>query len=122
MHSTNVSSSSKCPTSLWQGGDLLNKNLPPGGAHSLVRAGGVVFVPYLICILDRPVVGDNHKESLMFYLEDYSSEDLMFKDAFRSMLRRKYNGFTFNCHNLSNFDSNFILKHIFELASVRRQI
>jgi hypothetical protein len=52
----------------------------------------------------------------MFYLNDYSSEDLMFKDAFRSMLRRKYNGFTFNCHNLSNFDSNFILKHIFELA------
>ena len=59
--------------------------------------GRVVFVPYLICILDRPVVGDNHKEGLMFYLNDYfgSSEDLMFKDAFRSMLRRKYNGFTF---------------------------
>lgn len=32
--------------------------------------GRVVFVPYLICILDRPVVGDNHKEGLMFYLND----------------------------------------------------
>lgn len=35
--------------------------------------GRVVFVPYLICILDRPVVLrtlDNHKEGLMFYLND----------------------------------------------------
>ena len=78
--------------------------------------GRVIFKPYLICILNRPVLGDNHTEGLTFFLGDYFDESYMFKEAFKSILRRKFNGYTFNCHNLSNFDSNFILKYIFELA------
>ena len=75
--------------------------------------GRVIFKPYLICIYYNNL---DATAGLSFFLGDYINESYMFKDAFQSILRRKYNGYTFNCHNLSNFDSNFILKYIFELA------
>jgi hypothetical protein len=75
--------------------------------------GRVIFKPYLICIYYNNL---DATAGLSFFLGDHKDECHMFKEAFKSILRRKFNGYTFNCHNLSNFDSNFILKYIFELA------
>lgn len=43
----------------------------------------------------------------------------MIKASLLALLRRKYNNYIIYVHNLSNFDANFFLKYLVELAYVK---
>jgi hypothetical protein len=60
-----------------------------------------------------------NEDPITFYLDnkDYSSDDLLLS-CFNLMLSNKYNGYIFYAHNLSSFDSKFILKILNE-ANIR---
>ena len=48
----------------------------------------------------------------VFYITEYITEQKMFDDLFRDICRSKYKGYTFYCHNLSGFDSVFLLNNL----------
>lgn len=54
-----------------------------------------------------------------FYLNNYESEFDMISAAFKSLCIRKYSGYRVYFHNLSKFDSIFLLKHLICLYKVK---
>jgi hypothetical protein len=54
-----------------------------------------------------------------FYLNNYDSEFDMISAAFKSLCIRKYSGYRVYFHNLSKFDSIFLLKHLITLYKVK---
>ena len=72
-----------------------------------------ILEPYLACFISNS--GKEHS----FYVTDFNSSEDMIKASLIALLRRKYNGYTVYVHNLSNFDANFILKYLAELAPIK---
>ena len=78
----------------------------------------LILEPYLACY------GVYHNKLKIingsyFYITDFNSSGDMIKASLTSLLRRKYNGYIVYVHNLSNFDANFILKYLAELAPIK---
>jgi DNA polymerase family B len=71
-----------------------------------------VHKPYLISFYDG-------KESLSFYLSDYSSVNEMFEDAILSLCRAKYHRHKVYIHNLASFDGIFLLKYLSKIGIVK---
>lgn len=72
-------------------------------------------MPYLISYFDG-------KLSHSFFLTDYSSSDSMLEScilAEPTILKPKYNGYKIYVHNLSNFDSIFLMKILVKLGEVK---
>jgi len=66
-----------------------------------------IFIPYSIGWFD----GNN---SNLYYLTDFSNHTDMILAAFNDLFIKKYHGYTVYIHNLSNFDSNFLIKPLLE--------
>jgi hypothetical protein len=80
--------------------------------NSLVR-----IMPYLISFYDG-------EHSFSNYLTDFSNSDLMILDILNKLIIRKYDGFKVYVHNLSNFDSLFlldILQNNFDISLIRNK-
>jgi hypothetical protein len=71
-----------------------------------------VHKPYLISFYDG-------KESLSFFLSDYSSVNEMFEDAILSLCRAKYHRHKIYIHNLANFDGIFLLKYLAKIGRIK---
>jgi hypothetical protein len=74
------------------------------------RKIGNTILPYLISYFD----GKNKKS---FYLSDYISENEMIKTCLQSLMIKKYNNHIIYAHNLSLFDSIFLLYSLSELIN-----
>lgn len=62
-----------------------------------------VMTPYAISFYDG-------KKSFSYYLTDFNSIDDMLSSCVHDLLRAKYDGYKIYIHNLSNFDSTFLLR------------
>jgi hypothetical protein len=71
-----------------------------------------VHKPYLIVFFDG-------KESVSFFLSDYSSVNEMFEDAILSICRAKYHRHKVYIHNLASFDGIFLLKYLTKIGRVK---
>lgn len=68
-----------------------------------------VVRPFLISYFDGKI-------SRSFYLSDFSSEDEMILFCLMSIVKSKYNGYIVYLHNLSKFDSVFLMRHLAKIA------
>jgi hypothetical protein len=68
-----------------------------------------VITPYAVGIYD----GSTYQS---FYLTDFKDVDHIMLKALRYLKQAKYNGYTVYAHNLSNFDSIFLLKYLVILS------
>jgi hypothetical protein len=71
-----------------------------------------LLTPYLICFYDG-------KNFFSFYLSDYNSVEEMMLECLKSILKRKYKGYTIYAHNLAKFDIIFLLKYLLKLGSIK---
>ena len=70
-----------------------------------------LLTPYLICFYD----GENF---FSFYLSDYNSVEEMMLDCLKSILKRKYKGYSVYAHNLGKFDIIFLFKYLLKLGTI----
>ena len=68
----------------------------------LLKVGAIRLTPYLISFYDGECSVSN-------YLSDFSSHQEMILDLLNKLIVEQYNGFKVYAHNLSNFDSLFLL-------------
>lgn len=68
-----------------------------------------VIEPYAVSIYDG-------KEPQFYYLSDFEDVDQMLTEAIKSLMLRKYNGYTVYLHYMSMFDGVFLLRIISELC------
>ena len=52
-----------------------------------------------------------------FYLSDYADSDDLLCNAIKSLMQRRYNGYSIYLHNFSRFDGIFLMKVLTELSS-----
>jgi DNA polymerase type B, organellar and viral len=71
-----------------------------------------LMTPYLICFYDG-------KNFFSFYLSDYNSVEEMMLDCLKSILKRKYKGYSVYAHNLAKFDIIFLLKYLVKLGNIK---
>lgn len=64
-----------------------------------------IVKPFLISYYDG-------KLSRSFYLSDFKDENEMILVCLMSVIKSKYNGYVIYLHNLSKFDSAFIMRHL----------
>lgn len=89
-------------------------------ANYLKHAEPKAFNPALVGTLDIETVVKNgiHIPFLYSFYDGKESFSFMYTapyDLLRTILQPKYKGYTFFAHNLSRFDSIFLLKHLAEL-------
>jgi len=70
-----------------------------------------LMTPYLICFYDGKIF-------FSFYLSDYNSVEEMMLDCLKSILIRKYKGYSVYAHNLAKFDIIFLLKYLVKLGNI----
>jgi hypothetical protein len=71
-----------------------------------------LLTPYLICFYDG-------KNFFSFYLSDYNSVEEMMLNCLKSILIRKYKGYSVYAHNLAKFDIIFLLKYLVKLGKIK---
>jgi DNA polymerase type B, organellar and viral len=71
-----------------------------------------LLTPYLICFYDG-------KKFFSFYLSDYNSVEEMMLNCLKSILIRKYKGYSVYAHNLAKFDIIFLLKYLVKLGKIK---
>lgn len=64
-----------------------------------------VVRPFLISYYDGSITRS-------FYLSDFANEDEMLMFCLMSIVKSKYNGYVVYLHNLSKFDSVFLMRHL----------
>src|SRR5260221_573321 len=69
------------------------------------------MTPYLICFYDG-------KNFYYFYLSDYNSVEEMMLNCLKSILIRKYKGYSVYAHNLAKFDIIFLLKYLVKIGNI----
>src|SRR5258707_461741 len=70
-----------------------------------------LMTPYLICFYDG-------KNFYYFYLSDYNSVEEMMLNCLKSILIRKYKGYSVYAHNLAKFDIIFLLKYLVKIGNI----
>jgi len=70
-----------------------------------------LMTPYLICFYDG-------KNFYYFYLSDYKSVEEMMLNCLKSILIRKYKGYSVYAHNLAKFDIIFLLKYLVKVGNI----
>jgi hypothetical protein len=69
------------------------------------------MIPYALSIFDG-------KESISFYISDYTNSDDMLKNAIKYLMKPKFHNYKVYIHNFSFFDGIFLLRILSEMTDI----
>jgi hypothetical protein len=70
------------------------------------------LIPYCISIYDG-------ERTYSYFISDFNDSQDLILTALKSIMIRKYNGFSVYIHNMAKFDIIFLLKHLVKLGDVK---